>query len=461
MNQSLLDTTIAWPPLSEVVAVLTLQSGYNTAVVLLGVSLLGAAAGMIGTFAVLRKRALMSDTLSHAALPGLCLAFLVALALGSEARSMAVLLGGAAVSGIVGVLCVQALTTYTRLPEDAAMGAVLSVFFGAGFVLLSHIQTLGTGAEGGIAKFIYGQTAAMTADDALIIGVVALGVLAVTCALFKEFRLACFDPQFAETQGWPVGRIDLIMMALVVVVTVIGLRAVGLIMIVALIIIPAAAARFWTERLLLMTILAALFGAASGYLGGALSALFPRFPAGGVIVLTAGALFLASFLFAPARGLVAGSLRMAYMRLKVGESHILRTMFEAFESGGRSLVEGLNPEAFREARGWPRLWFAFLVRWLCLRGRLAHRDGRLTFTNLGHREALRITRNHRLWEQFLVSYADLAPSRVDRSADLVEHVLSPEMMAELEQQLTEAGRLPRYLGVPPSVHPLEHGGSPA
>lgn len=456
-----MDTGFAWPSLAEVWSVLTLQSGYNTAVVLIGVSLLGAAAGMVGTFAVLRRRAMMSDTLSHAALPGICAAFLLAIGLGTDARSLPVLLAGAALSGIAGVLIVQALSRYTRLPEDAAMGAVLSVFFGAGFVLLSHIQTLGTGEEGGIVKFIYGQTATMSLTDAITIGAVALAVLIAAVALFKEFRIVCFDPEFAETQGWPVGLIDLLMMALVVTVTVIGLRAVGLIMIIALVVIPAAAARFWTERLALMTVLAALFGAASGYVGGALSALFPRFPAGGVIVLTAGAVFLASFLFAPARGLFAGVISHARQSLDIGCAHVLRALFEMFETQHHSLDRGVEGAVLQNARSWSPLWYRFLLLWLRLRGRLRQVGDRITFTNRGHSEALRITRNHRLWEQFLISYADLAPSQVDRAADRVEHVLSAELVAELEEQLRACGRLPRVLGVPPSVHPLSPDLSPS
>ena len=213
MSQTLMSTEFAWPGLAEVMRVLTLQAGYNTTVVLIGVTLLGAAAGVVGTFAVLRRRAMMSDTLSHATLPGICLAFLAAVLLEVDGRSLPVLLAGATASGVVGVLVVQAVVHATRLPEDAAMGAVLSVFFGLGFVLLSHIQTLGTGAEGGIAKFIYGQTAAMSSGEAMTIAWVALGATLAVAALFKEFRLACFDREFAVAQGWPVTRIDLVMMA--------------------------------------------------------------------------------------------------------------------------------------------------------------------------------------------------------------------------------------------------------
>ena len=451
---SLTPTAVDLPTLGEVARVLAFRSGYNTSVVLLGVTLLGVAAGVVGTFAMLRKRALMSDALSHASLPGIAVAFLVATALGQGGRNLWLLLAGAAASGILGVLTVQFIVRWTRLPIDAAMGAVLSVFFGLGFVLLSYIQTLDTGDQGGIAKFIYGQTATMTSLEATSIGVVALAAALATAALFKEFRLVSFDPEFAEAQGWSITRVDLLMMALVVAVTVIGLRAVGLILVIALIIIPPAAARFWTERLGTMAFLSALFGGFSGYMGAAASALFPSFPAGAVIVLVAGCLFLLSLLLAPARGVLAASLRQARLRLDVASQHVLRAIYEVVERGHASLDTPVDLRRLRPLRSWPRLWLAAIVRLLAWRGLLRGQGTGVVLTESGRAHALRITRNHRLWEQFLVAYAVLAPSHVDHSADLVEHVLSPEMVAELERELAAAGRMPRRLGVPPSVHPL-------
>lgn len=443
--------------LRDLLPVLTFQAGYNTTVVLIGVSLLGIAAGLVGTFAMLRKRALMSDTLSHASLPGIAAAFLLAIALGQSGKSLWLLLAGAALSGIVGVLTVQFIVRNTRLPVDAAMGAVLSVFFGAGFVLLSYIQTLDSGDQGGIAKFIYGQTAAMTVVEASAIGVVALLAAIGTAALFKEFRLVCFDPEFADAQGWSVSAIDLLMMALVVAVTVVGLRAVGLILVVALLVIPPAAARLWSERLTRVTLIAALFGGLSGYLGAAASAVAPGFPAGAVIVLVAGALFLLSLLVAPARGVVAAALRHARVRLEVASQHVLRTLYESVERREIELDGPIDLAHMRALRRWPKAWLALVVRLLAWRGLLLIGPSGVVLTPKGRTQALRITRNHRLWEQFLVSCADLAPSHVDHSADLVEHVLSPELVARLERELANLGRLPRQLGVPPSVHPVAAG----
>jgi manganese/zinc/iron transport system permease protein len=280
------------------VEILSLRGGYNTIVVMTGVALLGVAAGAVGAFALLRKRAMMSDVLSHATLPGIGFAFLVAVALGANGRSLPVLLAGATLAAIVAALAVHWLSRSARLPEDAAMGAVLSVFFGLGAVLLSYIQTLRTGAEGGLARFILGQTAAMSEQDALVIGAVAIGVVLAIVLLGKEFRLVCFDPGFGAVQGWPIGRIDLMLMSLVVIVAVIGLQVVGMILIIALMIIPAASARLWTEKLWRMVAISALIGGSSAWIGAALSAAMPRAPAGGLIVLVAGALFIASLLSA-------------------------------------------------------------------------------------------------------------------------------------------------------------------
>ncbi len=276
--------------------VVTLRGGYNTIVVMIGVSLLGVAAGAIGSFALLRKRAMMSDVLSHATLPGIGVAFLVAVALGANGRSLPVLLAGATIAAIVAALTVQWLSRSARLPEDAAMGAVLSVFFGFGAVLLSYIQTLRTGAEGGLSHFILGQTAAMSEQDAFLIGAVAAGVILAIVLLGKEFRIVCFDPEFGAVQGWPIARIDLMLMALVVIVAVIGLQAVGMLLIVALMIVPAAAARQLTHNLWMMVALSALMGGVSAWIGAALSATFPRAPAGGLIVLVAGGVFILSLL---------------------------------------------------------------------------------------------------------------------------------------------------------------------
>lgn len=273
---------------------------YNAALVLQGVSLLGAAAGVIGCFAVLRRRALTGDALAHASLPGLCLAFII---LGE--RDLTALLLGAAASGLLGIGVIAALGRWTRIKEDAAIAIVLSVFTGVGVVLLTLIQKMQGGSRAGLNSFIFGTTAGMNSEDLQFIAVLAAITLLTVLAAFKEFKLVSFDPAFARVQGWPALAIDLALMVLIVLAIVIGLPAVGVLLMAALLVIPGAAARFWTERLSLMLVLSGVFGMASGAAGAALTIVFVKLPAGPAIILVAAAIFVVSLFFAPRRGLVA------------------------------------------------------------------------------------------------------------------------------------------------------------
>ncbi|MDQ4060267.1 MAG: metal ABC transporter permease, partial [Pseudomonadota bacterium] len=236
----------AWADLADrALQVLTFRGGFNANSVLLGTLLLGVAAGVVGTFIVLRGRALISDALSHATLPGIVLGFLVAAALGLGGRNLPLLLLGAALSGALGVWLVQLLTHHTRLTEDTAIGVVLSVSFGLGVALLSYAQTLSVGGQAGLKTFILGQAAAMSRAEALAMGALALAAVGLTLLFEKEFALLCFNPEFAQGLGWPVVRLDLLLSGLTVLVAITGLQTVGLVLVVALLILPPAAARLW------------------------------------------------------------------------------------------------------------------------------------------------------------------------------------------------------------------------
>ncbi len=288
---------------------LFLQLGYNATLVAVGATLLGVAAGVTGTFLFLRKRALVSDAVSHATLPGVCLAFILMVALGGDGRNLPGLLVGSALSAGVGLWCLNWLTRRTRLAEDAAIGAVLSVFFGFGVVLLTVIQTMGSGRQAGLEGFLLGSTAGMLMADALVIAAGGAVTLALILMLRRPMTLVAFDPEYAAARGLPVDRVDMAMMGLVMAVTVVGLKIVGLILIVALLIIPAVTARFWTERSDHVVFLAGLVGGLSAYLGAAISASAPNLPTGPIIVLVSFALFALSLLLAPGRGVMAAVLR--------------------------------------------------------------------------------------------------------------------------------------------------------
>lgn len=291
--------------MSALVDALLLQAGYNAALVALGASLLGFAAGAGGSFLFLRKRALVSDAVAHATLPGVGLAFIIMVMLGGDGRSLIGLMLGSAVTAWLGLLGVEWMVRRTRLSEDAAIGAILSVFFGVGVVLLTIIQSMSQGRQAGLEGFLLGSTAGMLYQDAVLIAVGGAVVVAAIWIMRRPMTLVAFDPGFAAARGVNVRRVDLAMMGLVLAVTVIGLKLVGLILIVALLIIPPVTARFWSERAETVVWTAGIIGAVSGYTGAALSASAPSMPTGPIIVLISATLFALSLLFAPARGVLA------------------------------------------------------------------------------------------------------------------------------------------------------------
>lgn len=421
------------PTLDEIVRTLTLQAGFNTTSVIVGTTLLGLAAGLIGAFALLRKRSLTADALSHATLPGICIAFLAAPMFGFTSRSMPVLMLGAALTGVLGVACIHLLITKTRLREDASIGIVLSVFFGIGVVLLSVIQNNASANAAGLNHFIYGQTAAMTRWDALTMGLIGLVSACIALVLLKELALVCFNDSFARSMGIPAWLMDAVILGLIVLVTVSGLQAVGLILIVAMLIIPAASARFWTERLWKLILLSALIGGVSGYAGSAISALLPRKPAGSVIVLTAGMLFALSMFLAPARGVLATALRRAKIRWRIANDHLLEYLYENTRDNTERPLR-----AIAEEHGISPMRFWMLASALKTRGLISMQSGEAALTQAGAERGARVARNHALWEQYLITHADIAPSHVDWSVDQVEHVLDDELVQRLERLLAES-----------------------
>ncbi len=282
---------------------------YNVALVMFGAGVLGLAAGVTGTFMFLRKRALLSDAISHATLPGLCGGFMVMVALGGTGRALEGLLLGSAISAALGLLAVNFLKSRTRLSEDAAIGAVLSSFFGLGVVMLTLIQNMSAGRQAGLDQLLLGSTAAMLREDAEMIAIGAALVFMVGLVLHRAMTLTAFDENFARALGLNVPLIDAAAMALVLAVTVAGLKIVGLILIVALLIIPPVTARLWSNRAAYIWPIAGAIGGASGVIGAGLSSLAPDLPTGAIIVLVAAGFFLISLLVAPARGVLASAMR--------------------------------------------------------------------------------------------------------------------------------------------------------
>jgi manganese/zinc/iron transport system permease protein len=276
-----------------------LFSDYTLRSIALGAAVLGIVSGILGCFAVLRRQALLGDAMSHAALPGVILAFML-----TGSRAPLILVLGAAIAGWLGALAVLTIVRMSRIKEDSAFGIVLSVFFAFGMVLLTILQRSGQGGQAGLDKYLFGQAAALVTSD--VITIVALGtiVLALLVLLWKEFKLLSFDPDYAASLGYPVRTLDILLTSLIVMAIVIGLQLVGVVLMSAMLVAPAVAARQWTNRLGAMALLAGGFGASAGVVGAVVSATGRGLSTGPVIVVCISVVVLVSLLIAPGRGLL-------------------------------------------------------------------------------------------------------------------------------------------------------------
>lgn len=417
----------------------------NARWILGGCMLLGLSSGVLGSFAFLRKRSLLGDALAHAALPGVCLAFII-----TGSRSLGGFLVGAALAGLVGAACIQVITRYSRVKEDAALGLVLSVFFGFGIVLLTLIQQSQKASQAGLDKLVFGQAAAMVSGDVQTMAICAGVVCLATFALFKEFKLLCFDPGFARGLGYPTALLDGLLMLLIVLAVVVGLQAVGVVLMAAMLITPAAAARLWTDRLDHMVVFAGLFGALSGAIGTGLSTMTLRMPTGPLIVLAATSVFAVSLVAAPRKGLIARWVRLIRLRRQVAREHALRSLYELAESRS-NWTATISVADLAASRGNAESGLRRVLGELGHEGLVRVEGGSIALTESGLNAAYQVARNHRLWEMFLMHEGQLGADHVDRDADVIEHLLPRPIVEELERLLVVHGRHPE---LPPSVHPL-------
>ena len=306
--------------------------------VALGAATLGLVSGALGSFAVLLRQSLLGDAMSHAALPGIALAFLL-----TESKAPLTLLLGAAAAGWIGTLLVMAVVRTTRVKYDSALGIVLSVFFGVGLLLLTLIQKQPDASQAGLDRFLFGQAASLLERDLYVMGALAALALAAAAILWKEFKLLTFDSEFGASLGFPIRLLDVALTGLLVVAIVVGLQTVGVVLMSAMVVAPAAAARQWTDRLAVMVLLAAAFGALAGVSGAVLSSSAERMPTGPTIVLCAGVIVFASLFFASRRGLAWRWLRDARNRRRLEVDAVLADLYLLARSHGT--VEHGHPEA--------------------------------------------------------------------------------------------------------------------
>ncbi len=300
-----------------------LTTDYTLQIITLGTAILGAICGMLGSFAVLRKQSLLGDAISHASLPGIAIAFLL-----TGTKDTNLLLIGALVSGLLGAFWIRGIVKKTHLKTDTALGLILSVFFGFGMLLLTYIQKQPNANQAGLDKFLFGQAATLLAEDVWLMAIVTGFCLLVLLLFWKEFKLLLFDEDYTKTLGFNTKFIDILITSFIVVAIVLGLQTVGVVLMSAMLLAPAAAARQWTNSLGIMLILAAVFGIAAGVIGTGISASQSNLSTGPVIVLVAGSFVLFSFIFSPSRGILFRQLRLENNRRDLALHKTLSFMFE-------------------------------------------------------------------------------------------------------------------------------------
>ena len=299
-----------------------LFSDYTARTILLGAASLGIVSGVVGSYAVLRKQSLVGDVMSHAALPGIVLAFLI-----MGVKEQLPIFIGAALSAVLAVFLINLVTNNSRIKTDSAMGMALSVFFGLGLVLLTYAQKMPDANQAGLDKFLFGQAEALVEKDVLVIGVTGLFALLVVGLFWKEFKLLCFDPDFGGTMGFSIKSLDLLVTAVIVSAIVIGLQTVGVVLMSSMLIAPAVAARQWTGGMGSMVILAASIAAVSGVTGVALSAGLENVPTGPAVIVCVSVIAFFSVLFSP-NGFFTLKFKDARSRREIKKDYVLKALHD-------------------------------------------------------------------------------------------------------------------------------------
>ncbi|SFT51648.1 manganese/zinc/iron transport system permease protein [Algoriphagus locisalis] len=411
--------------MSDFVYFFTFQDA-SIAFVVIGITLLGIGSAYVGTYSFLDKKALLGDAISHAVLPGICLGFMLA-----GEKNPLYIVTGAFLSGALATFLTSWLKSKTQLSDDAIIASILSIFFGFGVVLLTVIQKSGNPEMAGLNQFIFGNAIAILEEDLYIYGGLAVLIIITLTVFRKEFSMLVFNADFGKSIGYPMGTIRLIFNVLMILAVVIGIQAIGVVLMAALLITPGAAARFWTDRLGKLLLIAGAFSAVSGVIGTYISFVIPQMPTGPWVVVCLSMFALISFLFAPKKGVLARYIARRHYLKKTHQDHLLKLIYHGIESGKQNFpIEEIYqsfPYRKRETK--------HTIDELIKTDLLTINQGFIDFTSKGKSEAKRIVRLHRLWELYLNEYMNIAPDHVHDSAEKLEHILTPELEALLENRL--------------------------
>ncbi|MCX6182073.1 MAG: metal ABC transporter permease [Bacteroidetes bacterium] len=401
----------------------------NVRYVVLGTILLSVASSVIGCFALLRKRALIVDSISHSVLPGVCIGFMI-----SGTKDPLFLLGGAMLTGWLSIYFIDIITRYSKIKADTAIGLNLSVFFAVGILLLTIIQNSGNPNQSGLSDFLFGKAATMVESDMLTFGGMALLVISGVALFYKQFVLISFDMNFAKTIGLNIKFYEFVLSILTVMAVAIGIQTVGVVLMAAMLITPAATARYWTDNLRMMLLIAAVIGAFSGIAGAFISYTYDNMPTGPWIVIVFSLIAIASMIFAPRKGIVAKWFRQKQNSYKIMEDNILKAFYHLGEKEGdfykkRTVEDLMNLRKFERGR------LLNGLKWLSAENTIVHINDTYVLSKRGKAAGERIVRIHRLWELYLKKYLRVADDHVHDDAETIEHIITPELELQLEKLL--------------------------
>jgi manganese/zinc/iron transport system permease protein len=418
----------------------------------IGSMLMCLSSALVGVVAFIRKRSLIGEALAHAAYPGVVLSIIVAAAFfpHSDEWLALLVLAGAFLFAVLGLLMIDWMHKRLRVPGDAALCFVLSSFFGVGVLIASRLQTTHLLWYKQIQVFLYGQAATMTDVHSVIYCILALVTISVMVFFYHPIQAMSFDRDFAHASGIRIPFFELFTTLLLILSIVIGIRSVGVVLMSGMVIAPAVAARQWTHRLPLLFVLAGLFGLASGFFGNYFSLKFPlwmnhphfSFPTGPMILLSASSICLISLLFAPRLGLCHRCLRIARFRDRRLQENILKTFWKRERGASLSFTEIMKRHSLSWISVGVLLWRLRRQGWV-----VNGREGYL-LTEDGWRRAQRVVRLHRLWEVYLVDYLGQQAQKVHQNAEEMEHILTPELERELTELLADPKQDPHSQPIP-------------
>lgn len=398
-------------------------------VVIGGTVLLSISASLVGTFTFLQKRSLVGDAVAHAILPGVAVAFIL-----RGEKDPLWLMAGALVSGWIAIWLMNLISTRTKLSSDTAIAAVLSIFFGIGILLITYIQGLANGNQAGLDQFLFGKAAAMRQKDLMIYGGLALLLILAVFLFFKEFSLMSFNPDFAQSVGLPLGALNFVLNSLMVLAVAVGIQAVGVVLMAALLITPSAAARSWTDSLKPMMLISALIAAFSAFSGSLLSFVAPSMPTGPWIVMGLSLVALFSLFLAPKRGMLARLLQQKQHQRKIRDENILKAIYH-YQERSNAKQQWLHEEDILEVRAFKKEALTQGLKHLSRKGMVLNQADRIQLSKRGKVEAKRIVRLHRLWEMYLSQRLRLKADHIHPNAETMEHIISPEIEAQLLKEL--------------------------